>query len=130
KLSDRTLQVMADEMGTAGPDLLYDLYVTTPNVRDQARGLLLKPATRAHATQALLIAFDIRSADSCEARLELLPRASTDGDQRAVATLVMLSNNTRKGCGFKKRFPCPPPCAKQALAFQQTVKQIQTRLKR
>jgi hypothetical protein len=128
KHSDRTLNVMATEMGPAGPDLLYDLYVTTPAVRDRARALLQGSTTRKRATPALLIAFDIRSAAGCEDRLALLSRAESHGDERAIATLIMLSNNTRKGCGFKKRFPCPAPCAKQAAEFQESVKLIRARL--
>jgi hypothetical protein len=126
--SDRTLKLIAEDMGAAGPDLLYDLYVTAPAVRARARALLLRPDVRKRATPALLVAFDIRSAPSCEARLAELPRAKEDGDERAVAILTMLGSNTRKGCGKKKRFPCPPPCAEQAAAFRDTAEQIRARL--
>ncbi len=125
---DRTLKLMAEDMGAAGPDLLYDLYVTAPAVRDRARALLRRPDVRKRATPALLVAFDVRSAPSCEARLTELPRARTDGDERTVAVLTMLSSNTQKGCGRKKRYPCPPPCAEQAAAFRDTAEQIKARL--
>ncbi len=130
RVGERALQVMAHEMGAAGPDLLYDLYVTAPLVRDRARALLLEPGTRERATPALLIAFDVRSASSCKARLPLLTRAKAVGDKRVVATLVMLSNRTRKGCGYRKRRPCPPPCGKQAAAFREAINHIQARLKK
>ncbi|MEZ4219506.1 MAG: protein kinase [Polyangiaceae bacterium] len=123
----RAMNVMGHEMGAAGPDLLYDLYVTMPAVRDRARDLLRSPAVRQRASAALTIAFDLRSAPNCEARLALLPRANAQGDERSAATLIMLSNPTQKGCGYKKRRPCPPPCSPQAAAFRETIAAIHAR---
>ena len=99
-------------------------------VRGRARELLQRADVREHATPALLVAFDVRSAASCEARLAELPRAEKDGDERTIAVLTMLSSNTKKGCGWKKRRPCPPPCAKQAAAFRDAAAQIRSRLEK
>ena len=128
--TEQALALMAEDMGAAGPDLLYDLYVTAPAVRGRARELLQRADVREHATPALLVAFDVRSAASCEARLAELPRAEKDGDERTIAVLTMLSSNTKKGCGWKKRRPCPPPCAKQAAAFRDAAAQIRSRLEK
>jgi hypothetical protein len=127
-LATRALDLMAQRMGRRGADLLYDLFVTSANLRVPARERLDMAKETKHFSPALAVAYDLRTADGCEARVPMLERASKFGDERSIAVLQMLGNRTKKGCGYKKRQACPPPCAAQATAFRKTSSDIQKRM--
>jgi hypothetical protein len=97
-------------------------------VRVAARERLDDPRTRKNFTPALAIAYELRITEGCADKKKLLDRAAKVGDERSVALLQMLSNRTKKGCGYKNRRPCPAPCAAQATEFKRTVSTIQKRL--
>lgn len=122
------LELMSHGMGEAGPDLLYDLFLTSSALRPRITRLFDDQALRSNASPALSIAYDLRSADSCAARVPLLSRAKRHGDERSIATLQMLSSRTKKGCGYAKRKPCPAPCAAQAKAFIAATTDMRARL--
>lgn len=122
------LDLMARHMGSRGPDLLYDLYLTAPQLRESVKQRLEMAATRDLASPAMTVAFDLRNAPSCSARLALLPRAQKQGDERAIAALAMYSTGSKKGCGKWKHKPCPPACPTEAAAFRRTYTEIQKRL--
>ncbi|MEZ4223105.1 MAG: serine/threonine-protein kinase [Polyangiaceae bacterium] len=126
--SAAVLDLMANKMGSRGPDLLYELYLSSPQLREAAKALLESPDNRQRFNNGLAIAFDLRNAPSCAARLALLPRAKNHGDERAISALQVYSTGTKKGCGRTKRKPCPPPCAAEAAAFRKTITQIRDRL--
>ncbi|MBX3127182.1 MAG: protein kinase [Polyangiaceae bacterium] len=128
--SDAALDLMATRMGSQGPDLLYDLYLTAPTLRDAVRLRLQAPATRERASPALAIAFDFRVAPSCSARIALLPRAESEGDDRALTALAAYSTGTKKGCGARKKSPCPPVCAAEAAAFRRSMQVMNERFSR
>ena len=127
-IAAKALDLMAFRMGKAGPDLLYDLFVANSRLRVSARERLDDPRTRAHFTPELAIAYELRTAKGCDERVPLLPRAAKVGDERSMAVLQLLSNRTKRGCGWKKSRPCPPPCQSQAAAFRKTASDIQSRL--
>lgn len=116
--------IMTDSMGTAGADLLYDLYVAEPKVAKQAEELLNSPKVRKVFSPSLAIAYDLRKAKSCAARVPLLERASGLGDRRSVVILSPLSAGSKRGCGRWKRSPCPAVCAEEAKAYLQTIADI------
>jgi tRNA A-37 threonylcarbamoyl transferase component Bud32 len=122
-------ELMVEHMGAAGPDLLYEIMLTRPSVTARARQYLEQPAIRDKATPALKIAYDLRKADDCEARLPLLGRAAQLGDERALAVLQPLVKGTKKGCGKWKNLPCAAPCAAQASEYQKTISSIARRLR-
>ncbi len=124
----RALDLMAQRMGNQGADMLYDLWVTAPKLRVAARERLDNPKVRESFSPALAAAFDLRITDGCEAREKLLPRVAKVGDERSIAILQMLSSRTKKGCGYRKSRPCPPPCSKQAADFKRAASEIQKRL--
>ncbi|MCA9629192.1 MAG: serine/threonine protein kinase [Myxococcales bacterium] len=126
--TEPALELMSKGMGTAGPDILYDLYLTSNQLRPRIQRILEDKDVRAVASPAMLIAYDLRSADSCAARVPLLERAKKDGDERSVATLQMLSSRTKKGCGYRKRKPCPAPCGAQVKQFVSAVGEMQKRM--
>jgi serine/threonine-protein kinase len=127
-LATRALDLMAQKMGRRGADLLYDLFVTSANLRVAARERLDQAKAKGHFSPALAVAYDLRTADGCDARNGMLDRAAKVGDERSIAILQMFGNRTKKGCGYKKRMPCPPPCSAQAAAFRKTASDIQKRM--
>lgn len=127
-VASRALDLMAHRMGKRGPDLLYDLFVTSQRLRVAVRERLDDPKVQQNFTPELAIAYELRTAKGCEERVPLLPRARKIGDERSIVMLQLLSNRTKRGCGWKKSRPCPPPCSTQAAAFRKTASDIQKRL--
>jgi hypothetical protein len=120
--------LMTERMGSTGPDLLYELSLSGSKAAKQAEQLLKTEQVAKLQTPSLRIARDLRAADSCAARLPLLERAEVLGDERSVALLGPLATGSKKGCGKKKRSPCPPPCATEATRFNQALAKIHARL--
>jgi tRNA A-37 threonylcarbamoyl transferase component Bud32 len=130
--ASRAFELMGKSMGHFGPDLLYDLYIgAKQEVKTRAKRVLTEPETRALATPALLVAFDLRAADGCPAQAELLDRAAAEGDRRAVQLLSLATEGTRTGCGKKNRQPCPAKCTGDiGQKMRDTAKAIEERLRK
>jgi len=120
--------LLTDSMGSAGPDLLYELTLLDARAAPRADQLLSSEAVRAKATPALLVANDLRKAASCSARVPLLERAIAVGDERSAAILAPLGASTKKGCGKKKKLPCPAACPAEAERFLDAVSKIRARI--
>lgn len=127
--SELAWQMVANDMGTIGPDLLYQLTLTKPKLAARAERLLRAPQVQSRITPALAIAREIRQAPSCAARLPLLDRAIEHGDERASAALGALSTATSHGCGRGKRKPCPAACPEEAERFRSAMGRIVSRSK-
>jgi serine/threonine-protein kinase len=127
--SKLAFEVMASKMGSVGPDLLYQISTTDGMSAHHARAneLLADPKVRALATDALIIALDLRAADKCRDKVALLDRAAKKGDDRSIKILRPLTAGTRSGCGFLKLGACPPPCGKDTPAINRTILAIETR---
>jgi hypothetical protein len=123
----KALVIMGTMMGSKGPDVLYELSLSSAASRADAKTLLTTEAVRKSATPALLIAFDLREAASCSAKAELLTRVSAEGDQRCVLILQPLVAGSSSGCGFLKLGGCPAKCAKEAARMQQAIAAIRAR---
>lgn len=121
------LEAMRSHMGSAGPDLLYELMLTEPKASRIAQDLLKTPAVRERTSPALAVAHDLRLAPTCSAKVPLLERAAELGDERSVAILAPLATGARKGCGRRKREACPPPCSEEAKRYQETIARINSR---
>ncbi len=125
--SKLAFELMTEYMGSSGFDLLYDLWLTSPKVSEKAKKLLDDPKNQARFSPALAVAYDLRQADSCEAKVPLLARAGQLGDDRSIAILSPKATGTKRGCGRWKRNPCPAPCAKEAVDYLKAIKQISLR---
>jgi serine/threonine-protein kinase len=121
-------QMMAEEMGIYGPDMLYRLTLTKPKLAQRAEQLLGDAAVHQRLSPALAVAHELRSASSCPARLTLLERAIEVGDNRALAVLAGLSTGTARGCGKNKRKPCLPACPEQVDQFRAAIVKLSQRL--
>jgi hypothetical protein len=90
-----------------GADLLYEVWTGTPVRTDStelARALVNSADGRLQASPALLVALDLRAAQSCEAVKAVLPRALKDGDRRSLGPLTKLLG--KRGCGPSKSEDC------------------------
>jgi tRNA A-37 threonylcarbamoyl transferase component Bud32 len=122
-------KMLAEAMGTHGPDVVYRLSLTKPKLGERAKQLLGDAAVRPRISPALAIAYELRQASSCLARLPLLDRAVEVGDERAIAVLAGLSTGTTRGCGKNKRKACAPACPEQAEAFRAAIAKLSKRLR-
>jgi hypothetical protein len=107
RTAGEALAVMARLNGPMGPDLLYEVWTSTPKRTDSttlAEALLRHPTVVARASKPLLAAIDLRSATECNAAKAALPRVVELGDQRSLAPLAKLMN--RHGCGPNKKQDC------------------------
>jgi serine/threonine-protein kinase len=117
----RALELAAKRLGSAGADLLFDVWIgtnaKTPATR-AAREWLDSPSVREHASPALKVALQIREAKGCAALQELLPKLTQDGDERSLKSLRRLQANT--GCGFLDLEDCYP-CLRKGTALDDAV---------
>ncbi len=119
--------IMVEHMGTAGPDLLYELMLGNSRLSKHADELLASDNVREIASPALRVAYDLRKADSCAARLPLLDRAAELGDVRSVSILSPLTVGSKRGCGRWKKGPCSAPCAAEARRYTDCIMRIMAR---
>ena len=118
---------MVEHMGSAGPDQLYEIMITNPRLYKHADELIASDDVQALATPALKVAYELRKAPNCAARLPMLDRAAELGDVRAVQILSPLTVGARHGCGPKKRSPCVAPCAAEAARYLEAIGRIMAR---
>jgi len=105
-VSATALDIMAMEMGTRGPELLYELLSAQglgKFPKDRASKLLKDPKVAKLAGPALLVANDLRAASGCD-RKKLFKRAAKEGDERALGHLKPLL--ATKGCSWHRQTDC------------------------
>ncbi len=126
--SRAALGVMSSQMGSDGPDLLYDMLGRKDLARRAAEALSSREA-RAHFTPQLSIAYDLRFADSCQQRLPLLDRAIREGDMRSLRELSRLVRRPR-GCrrGSRSR-ACRSRCHSHETPLRQAMAELSKRLR-
>jgi hypothetical protein len=101
------LSAMAQAQSPIGPDLLYEVWTSraiAPGTAELARSMLYSRDVRPGVSPALAVALELRGADGCEAVQAALPKTHSDGDARALPSLIKLTS--RRGCGAKKRDDC------------------------
>lgn len=101
------LSTMAQAQPPIGADLLYEVWTNraiAAGTAELARSLLYSRDVRPGASPALAVALELRAADSCEAVQTALPKTQSEGDARALPSLIKLTS--RRGCGAKKRDDC------------------------
>lgn len=107
RTSGDVLAAMAALDAPIGADLLYEVWTRTPTrteATELARALVFSTDVRLKTSEALSVALDLRTAESCEQYKALLPKALKDGDRRSAPPLLKLNN--KRGCGPKKRDDC------------------------
>ena len=118
--------LLEQDLGEAGVELLYDLTLkqTGASWKPRLNQSLTKPGVLANASPALRVALDLRMAKSCEAKRDLLQRAKSDGDGRALFQLKSLGQ--KKGCGILGLKDCWP-CLRKSPALAEAVAALEAR---
>ena len=129
---DAAFALLEKKMGTAGPDILYDIAygrsgAEYPAAATRARRAVNRADVRAAASPELAIALELRGASSCEAKRNLFPRAREVGDVRAL--LVLRPYTSTRGCGFAQARDCWP-CMRAGGALSKTIAELEARAKK
>jgi serine/threonine-protein kinase len=87
EVAEQALRFAARHLGSTGADLLYKVWVdlskaVTPTTA-LAKELLQDPNVQKVASPALKVAIELRAAEDCAVRTQLLPRVMLYGDARA-----------------------------------------------
>jgi len=125
--SDLAFDVMANSMGSAGIDLMYELGVspgTSKLVRDRSISLTKRDDIRKKASPALLVALDLRGSVGC-ARKKDFARAAEVGDARSLQYLTPLT--ATKGCGVFGLGDCFDDCLGNRKELRDTISAIKAR---
>jgi tRNA A-37 threonylcarbamoyl transferase component Bud32 len=123
----RALSLMAEKMGSRGPDLLWDLAHGKSAAKADAAAVLARPDVQARGTPALQVAAALKAAKGCVDKAALLERVESDGDQRAVAVLQPLTRGRSSGCGLLRLQACPAACPNQAAAMKAAIAAVKAR---
>ncbi len=127
KASRAAFSVMSRSMGSAGPDLLYELMLKKPGLADRAKFRLTRFSVQEKFAPELSIAYDLRFAPSCGSRVALLERAKAVGDQRSINELSAVISKPTK-CGRRGHPPCLARCERHAATISQAIDTIAQRL--
>jgi hypothetical protein len=115
-------RIVAGLEGELGADLLYAIWTGTPGRNEPtalAEALVNSKDVYAKASKALRIALDLRRAQDCKARRELVLQAVDEADQRSLQQLALLRG--RGGCGADKRDDCNE-CLRDDDALEEAIK--------
>ncbi|NUP08042.1 MAG: protein kinase [Polyangiaceae bacterium] len=124
--SQRAIELMRVRMGSTGADMLFDIVLENQEFRAKARAALETTEVQRNLSPALKIAYDLYFATSCAARVDLLPQAIRDGDERSIMVLTFVSAKPKTGC--TKRKPCHAQCGKEAPEMEKAIKKIRDRI--
>jgi hypothetical protein len=105
---ERLFGLVSSGIGPLGPDLLYELCATKSgtDAAKRAEELLKTDKVRAIGSEALRVAYDLRSAEGCPARLKLFEPARLQGDRRALTELQRLKDcDPSAGCCMRDNQP-------------------------
>jgi serine/threonine-protein kinase len=86
-VADRVFELLSEEMGSAGLDVLYRLHTGKGESAERANKLLADEEVRAHASPALRVAYELAQAKNCDEVVKLIDRAEREGDTRALDEL-------------------------------------------
>ncbi len=125
--AEPALAAVAGASGSSGPDLLFEVWSSTPDrtvATRAARRWLDTPAVRERASKALRLALQAREVRGCEEAKALLPAVAEHGDERAQRPLERWRR--RRGCGFLRRRDCYP-CLREDDAVDRALEAVRGR---
>ncbi len=117
--------VVKNRMGEAGGELVYQMLSDHPKQQTRLKNVFFELRKADQVSAATSIAYDLRYAPSCHARLALLGRAEKDGDQRSEQLLLGLST-VPKSCSWYRK--CQAQCPSEAARFRESVDALRSRL--
>ncbi len=117
--------VVKNRMGEAGGDLVYQMLSEHPKQQTRLKNVFFELRKAEKVSAATSIAYDLRYAPSCHARLGLLGRVEKDGDERSEQLLLGLST-VPKSCSWYRK--CQAQCPAEAVRFRESVDVLRSRL--
>ncbi len=123
----RAFKLLEGPMAGRGAELIWDIASDkqAPLAARQRAGVWLRSATfRKHATPALLLAAELRTARTCEQARNLLARAKDVGDERSLSQLEAWQ--ARTGCGKKRQEDCMP-CLRADVRLEEAIAAVRAR---
>jgi hypothetical protein len=126
--AELAFNILSEQMGQQGADLLYDWMLRKPALEARTKQALRAARRNDHFSLALSIAYDLRFAPSCSARLALLPRAAEFGDERSITVLSGLAAKP-SNCKRTRTRRCRAICDAEAPRFFETMQKIARRLR-
>ncbi len=125
--ADGAFALLEGPLGAPGIDGLVDLLgAKSPATKTRAARNLSRADVRAKASPAASVYIDLRAANGCGARHELLSRAKDDGDARVLPALKAMK--ATRGCGFLGARDCWP-CLRRDEALDDALHAIEARAK-
>ena len=128
---DEAFALLEGPLGERGVDALVELSTAKAATRQladrlHARALrsLAKPEVRAHASPPIGALLDLKAAQGCGAKKELLARVKEVGDARLTPSLKALKST--RGCGFLGRSDCFP-CLRRDPALDEALEAVEAR---
>jgi serine/threonine-protein kinase len=131
---DEAFALLEGPLGERGVDALLEMTVRAPgrearDARDQrirAAKSLAKPEVRAHASKGANAFLDLKGAQSCVQKRELLSRVKDEGDARVLPLLKQLKSP--RGCGIFGRGDCWA-CLRREGTLDETIAAVEARAK-
>jgi hypothetical protein len=128
--ADAAMGLVEGPLGAKGVDWMYEAYTQRKlpyKLNQRIKQSLAKQDVRTHASAALLVTLELRSATGCDAKKALLLRARDHGDQRTLPFLLPLL--ARSGCGgFFTSRDCWP-CLRENRSLEAAIAAINARLR-
>jgi eukaryotic-like serine/threonine-protein kinase len=126
---DEAFAILEGPLGERGVDVLIELTAKGAGkeireLRARATKSLAKPEVRAHASPAASVLLDMKAAQSCGAKRELMPRLKESGDARVLPYLKGLKPTS--GCGFLGRRDCWS-CLRKGAVLDDAITAVETR---
>jgi serine/threonine protein kinase len=129
---DEAFALLEGPLGERGVDALIEMTVRGPgredrDARDQrirAGKSLAKPEVRAHASKAAAAFLELKGAQSCVQKRDLLSRVKDDADARVLPLLKQLKS--RGGCGIFGRSDCWT-CLRREGTLDETIAAVEAR---
>ena len=122
---DTAFALLESKLGPGGIDAIIELSnEKSPALRNRANKVLTKPEVREHASPAALAYLDLKAAQGCNAKRDLMARVKKDGDGRVLSSLKSLQQ--RGGCGFLRRGDCWA-CLRRDTALEDAVTAVESR---
>ncbi|MBK8258379.1 MAG: hypothetical protein IPK82_37655 [Polyangiaceae bacterium] len=91
--AERLFVFLSTRAGTAGPDVMFELVTTRGGTRAAAYAeeLLRREDVRAQGTPAFKVAYEMKTATTCQARLAMFDRIKKEGDLRCNQFLFQMA---------------------------------------
>ena len=121
KTAEHMNDLLVNKMGASGPDIMFEIMVTRGGTAaaGSAARMLRDSDILTRGSDAMQVAYALRTAEGCDEKRALFPLVRAGGDQRAMRELTILKSCKRGGC-----------CMAKDDDFKDTVAALKARIKK